>query len=105
MEKRDLETVERTHRLNAALFGIGCPAVFVVISLSEAPPLLILGIRVRIVAGILALGTLPACIRSGFDPAHAEFVWRGIYLFLGYTGSGALAFDPKTDAADRKKNH
>lgn len=72
---------------------LGSAAVFVIASIVEVllATLIIMGLRVRTAAILMALGILLALLMGyAGEPA---FVWLGIYVFLAISGSGLYAFD------------
>lgn len=72
---------------------LGSAAVFVIASIVEVllATLIIMGLRVRTAAILMALGILLALLMGYVgEPA---FVWLGIYVFLAISGSGLYAFD------------
>lgn len=67
---------------------LGSAAVFVIASIVEVllATLIIMGLRVRTAAILMALGILLALLMGyAGEPA---FVWLGIYVFLAISGSG-----------------
>ncbi len=65
--------------------------------------LLLIGIRVRCVAILLAGGTLARSFFIGSNLLTANWAWFGIFLLIALAGSGAFAWDPRGDSSDRKK--
>lgn len=72
---------------------LGSAAVFVIASIVEVllATLIIMGLRVRTAAILMALGILLALL-MGYA-GESAFVWLGIYVFLAISGSGLYAFD------------
>lgn len=88
-----------------SLLDLNPPTVFVVATLAEVllAVLLIMGIRVRMAALVLALGVLAMFVRDGFSVGEPAYVWLGIYVFLIVSGGGVYAFDPASAPSGRKK--
>ncbi len=79
-----------------ALFYIDNRASFVLIALAQTllAVLLLIGLKVRLAAALLAAGFACALWRDGIGTAgEVRFLWIGICLFLCISGGGAYAAD------------
>ena len=88
-----------------ALLHIGPAAVFVIVTVVEVllAVLIIMGVRVRAAAFVMALGILLMFVWGGFGAGEPEFVWLGIYVFLIVSGGGLYGFDGVSTPAGGKK--
>ena len=78
-----------------ALLHINPAAVFVIVTVVEVllAVLIIMGLRVRAAAFVMALGILLMFAWGGFGAGESDFVWLGIYVFLIVSGGGLYGFD------------
>ena len=79
-----------------ALFHIDNRSSFVLIALAQTllAVLLLIGLKVRFAAALLAAGFAYALWRNGIDVAgEVRFLWIGICLFLCISGGGAYSAD------------
>lgn len=85
-----------------ALLSISPAVVFTLAALFETSlaTLLLLGIRVRWVAAILAIGVLIRGFITGQGVSTADFAWAGIFLLLTLAGSGTFAWAPSGTPSD-----
>ena len=88
-----------------SLLHISPAAVFVIVTVVEVllAMLIIMGLRVRTAAFVMALGILLMFVWGGFGAGEPEFVWLGIYVFLIVSGGGFYGFDTALAATGGKK--
>ncbi|MEG1886012.1 MAG: DoxX family membrane protein [Alistipes sp.] len=80
-------------------------AVFVVVTFVEVffSVLIMIGVRVRLSACIMALGMLRVISTEGFVTGEWAFILMAIYVFLIISGGGAYSFDPLHRASTVQK--
>lgn len=89
-----------------SLFHIDNRVSFTLIAFVEviAAVLLMIGLRVRAAAALLAVGFSYAVWRDGFGPTdEIRFLWVGICLALWISGGGAYALDAVATKGRRRR--
>ncbi len=85
--------------------GIGSAAMLVIASLVEVllAVCIVMGLRVRTAALLLALGAVLRMVQYGFAELGPSLPWLGIFVFLVISGGGLYAFDGVISASKREK--
>lgn len=88
-----------------ALPGIGSASMLVIASIAEVllAVCVVMGVRVRPAALLLALGTVLRMAQYGLAEAGPSLPWLGIFVFLVISGGGLYAFDGVISASKREK--